>query len=99
MCRHFDIPDDNMDALIATLRRICDFLHTTIRNGGRVLVYCSSEFRASAIVCAYRAFPGTLSFMDGELTPDYLTVMFSQRISAKAATNILSTGSFGQINR
>lgn len=72
MCRHFDIPDDNMDALIATLRRICDFLHTAIRNGGRVLVYCSSEFRASAIVCAYRAFPGTLSFMDGELTPDYL---------------------------
>jgi hypothetical protein len=36
-----------------------------------------------------------LSFMDGQLTFGYLTVMFSQRISAKAATNILSTGSFG----
>jgi len=53
-CRYFDIPDDNMDALMVALRRICDFLHTTIRNGGRVLVYCSSESRASVIVCAYR---------------------------------------------
>jgi len=53
--RYFDIPDDNnMDALMVVLRRICDFLHTAIRNGGRVLVYCSSESRASVIVCAYR---------------------------------------------
>ena len=53
-CRYFDIPDDNMDALTVVLRRICDFLHTAIRNGGRVLVYCSSESRASVIVSAYR---------------------------------------------
>ncbi|KAF9651237.1 DSPc-domain-containing protein [Thelephora ganbajun] len=70
-CRYFDIPDGNMDALVVVLRRICDFIHTAIRNGGRVLVYCSSESRASVIVCAY--------------------LMFSQRISAKAATNILHT--------
>jgi DNA polymerase IIIc chi subunit len=43
--------------LMAVLRRICDFLHTAIRNGGRVLVYCSSEFRANVIVCAYRESP------------------------------------------
>jgi dual specificity phosphatase 12 len=70
-CRYFDIPDDNMDALMVVLRRICDFLHTAIRNAGRVLVYCSCESRANVIVCAY--------------------LMFSQRISAKAATNILHT--------
>ncbi|KAF9780038.1 protein-tyrosine phosphatase-like protein [Thelephora terrestris] len=70
-CRYFDIPDDNIDALTVVLRRICDFLHTAIRNGGRVLVYCSCESRASVIVCAY--------------------LMFSQRISATAATNILHT--------
>lgn len=57
-CRYFDIPDDNMDALMVALRRICDFLHAAIRNGGRVLVYCSSESRASVIVCAYRELCG-----------------------------------------
>jgi len=60
-CRYFDIPDGDMDALTAVLRRICDFLHTTIRNGGRVLVYCSSESRASVIVCAYLMFSRHIS--------------------------------------
>ena len=53
-CNYFDIPDDNMDALMVTLRRICDFLYTTIRNGGRVLVYCFCETRTNVIICAYR---------------------------------------------
>ena len=95
-CRYFDIPDDNMDALMVVLRRICDFLHTAIRNGGRVLVYCSCESRANVIVCAYREPPGFL-VSDQPITLDCSIVMFSQRISAKAATNILHTGSFDQI--
>ena len=94
-CRYFDIPDDNMDALMVVLRRICDFLHTAIRNGGRVLVYCSSESRASVIVSAYRRLSGHL--IDSPLISHYPVVMFSQRISAKAATNILYTGLFGSI--
>ena len=60
ICRYFDIPDNNMDTLMVVLRRICDFLHTAIRNGGRVLVYCPSESRASVIVCAYRELSGHL---------------------------------------
>ena len=95
-CRYFDIPDDNMDALMVALRRICDFLHTTIRNGGRVLVYCSSESRASVIVCAYREFSGYPVLRELPTDPRLL-VMFSQRISAKAAANILHTGLFGAI--
>lgn len=91
-CRYFDIPDDNMDALIVVLRRICDFLHTAIRNGGRVLVYCSSEFRASVIVSAYRELSGHP--VNTPLTIYHLIVMFSRHISAKAATNILHTGFF-----
>ena len=59
-CRYFDIPDNDTDALMVALRRICDFLHNAIRNGGRVLVYCSSESRASTIVCAYRELPDHL---------------------------------------
>ena len=59
-CRYFNIPDNDMDALMAVLRRICDFLHTAIRDGGRVLVYCSSEYRASVIVSAYRELSGYL---------------------------------------
>ena len=98
-CRYFDIPDENMDALMVALRRICDFLHTTIRNGGRVLVYCSSESRASVIVCAYREFSGHLALPELSIDPRLLLVMFSQRISAKAAANILHTGSFGSICR
>jgi len=95
-CRYFDIPDENMDALMVALRRICDFLHTTIRDGGRVLVYCSSESRASVIVCAYRQFSGYLALRELSTDPRPL-VMFSQRISAKAAANILHTGSSGSI--
>lgn len=95
--RYFDIPGDNVDALMVVLRRICDFLHTAIRNGGRVLVYCSSESRASVIVCVYRELSGLA--VSGQLTTlDCFIVMFSQRISAKAATNILHTGSFDQIH-
>jgi hypothetical protein len=93
-CSYFDIPDDNMDALMVVLRRICDFLHTAIWNGGRVLVYCSCESRASVIVCAYRKLPGLLAH-NQPMTLNYLIVMFSQRISAKASTNILHTGLFG----
>jgi len=95
-CRYFDIPDDNMDALMVVLRRICDFLHTAIRNGGRVLVYCSSESRASVIVSAYRELSDRL--VNNPLISLCLIVMFSQRISAKAATNILHTGLFGSIH-
>jgi len=68
-CRYFDIPDNNMDSLMVALRRICDFLHTTIRNGGRVLVYCSSESRASVIVCAYRKSPGRLALREQPTDP------------------------------
>lgn len=94
-CRYFDIPDDNMDALMVVLRRICDFLHTAIRNGGRVLVYCSAESRASVIVSAYREL--SYHLVNNPLIPHCLIVMFSQWISAKAATNILRTGLFGSI--
>ena len=37
------------------------------------------------------------SFMDKPMTLDYFIVMFSQRISATAATNILRKGSFVQV--
>ena len=60
-CRCFDIPDDNIDTLMVVLRHICDFLHTAIRSGGRVLVYCPSESRACVIVCAYRELSGDSS--------------------------------------